>query len=261
MERTHMMDIQQYFTEFESDNNPNIVQLEQEFIINKHKLRAISKDEKLHYDYAAILYSRTTAKWYYWPRNRSLNIDEMKFFADYGHTLSVDYRLTQTRMAAWDFDCICRRFNKTATSKPFCISLDEIIRICAHIVLRLKQMSSSSSSSSSAESSTAASSVQYTLPSLSSISPSRQLSNGSQIKWQLQQFNCGYHFYTDFPITATTHLTLTTEMNKIYERCHTMIEVPIFMPLPYSCKRSKQTYQKCTNGYDSFELLNVPLSS
>lgn len=208
------------FIAYSSDTNPDIMHMENQLT---HNLREVTEGGTGD-EYGAILYSRIKNSWFYWPKDASLNIQTMSAFANFGHTLSIDMRLSYKRMAAWDFNCGCRKMSNCII-RPRCITPQDALLLCRHIIKFLK------------------------------TEHKKTIGKQIDIKWQLQHLDCGFHLYTDFPISLPTHLHITSDIIKTYSGANICIQVPALMPLPFSCKTPPKVYQRY-DGNESFELLS-----
>lgn len=155
---------------------------------------------------STIIVSRSLKTSYMWPKDKPLTIKELEVFSENGHTLGIDYKLTYCRMFALDLDCTCR---KTGSS------IEHINENTVMLVVeKLKEL------------------FQSTF-------------NISTAKFSIWKNNCGFHIYTDIPVSMPTHLFLKKQLEANVEFLTQPIvfEVPSVMPLPYSAKVTGCAYK------------------
>lgn len=210
---------------FPNDRCSQTIAREERFL-NHYGLDEYVYDSDLN---ATVIYSRTTKKRYVWPCNLAPLTAKLlnEEFNDIGHTLAIDYTCTYRRKFSLDLDCICRRY--THTKKH----LDE--RNVQIIVDNIQNMFN------------------------------RLF--GVQIEsmiWQSQgknEHNCGFHLYTNCDISLPTHLfiahLLRSQLNKTNSCDSVIIEVPTFMPLPFSAKESFKPYISLLPHYGTNESISL----
>lgn len=80
--------------------------------------------------------------------------------------------------------------------------------------------------------------------------------NNPQISTWVSPKGCGFHIYTDISISYPLHIVLTKSLNVINAYSSKfVIEIPKFMPLPYSAKIPMETYTPYLSDNINFNLL------
>lgn len=166
-----------------------------------------------------IIYSRVTKKQYVVISN--VGVDDLaKTFEKTGHTLGIDYEKSYVRYLAFDVDCLCRKIENCHTHN----TVDD----AKHIAIDLMRLLISSKL-------------------IQTNGDSTELVNDRQILELLDdhcgiwQNGCGFHIYTNVPVSITLHELLLLSLKPTqYPLCK--IEIPKIMPLPYSAKHVNSPY-------------------
>lgn len=177
--------------------------------------------EYTHDNMSTIIYSRSLKTSYMWPKDIPLTIEGLKMFSELGHTLGIDYTATYCRMFALDVDCTCRKLGS---------SIDHINEnLIMIVVAKLHEL----------------------------FEQTFEISNACISVWRNK---CGFHIYTDVPVTLPTHLFLKKqlEVNPDFSMQPIVFEVPSIMPLPYSAKVSGSPYKPVNLSSD---LVTTPLTN
>lgn len=179
-----------------------------------------------------VLFSRTLQEHYTLDeRHAPVTSDDLDGFKENGHTLSVDNTRSYIRMCAFDLDCMCRK----GYGKQH---LGE----------------------------TLANGVSETLKGLL-----HEITKHPNIVCVLWINECGFHLYTNVPVSMPLHLELGERLNTAFRNREVIIEVPTYMPLPFSAKTRGVPYEPLLIGqsrvpllgtdpyYDRYELRTPPL--
>lgn len=149
--------------------------------------------------------------------NEPLQISSLKEkFKSTGHTLSIDCYKSYYRAFHLDLDCLCR---KKSWDKGH-LSLPVVDRVCEAV----KQCI-------------------------------RSFIKKDDFIISIWNHKCGYHLYTNLMVSLPTHLLLCKLINVELASEAVIIEVPHFMPLPYSAKRPGAVYVPLDD-----HLVDVPLT-
>lgn len=186
--------------------NDFIIQFKEHEFQQKYNLQDYNQSAKS--TSACILYSQSTKRTYNWPSEIDLTIDTLKpYFESSGHTLNIDYVKTYTRNAAWDIDCICRKYPVSNHNNENIIN-----NLCGVIIDQMRIT------------------IEKNLNIICSI-------------WRK---NCGFHIYTNIRVSLPLHLHLThilqIKTSQMDEFTSVIIEFPEKMPLPYSAKVTNDPY-------------------
>lgn len=180
-----------------------------------------------------VLFSRTLQEHYTLDDERyaSVTSGDLDVFRETGHTLSVDNTRSYIRMCAFDLDCMHRK---------------------RYGHLHLGEST--------------AKDVRETLKGLL-----YEITKHQNIVCVLWIRDCGFHLYTNVPVSMPLHLELGSRLNAAFRKREVIIEVPTYMPLPFSAKELGVPYEPLLIGqsvvpllgttpyYDRFELKTPPL--
>lgn len=188
-----------------------VISLEEEFV-RTHGLKELQPNALRINSNAAILHSRAlNSRRYIWDyyENGPLMSKHFSPFAQTGHTFTVDYGYTYTRLAAWDLDCICRHPN--FKDQNICLTDSYIGTIVMLMKERLKEFFN------------------------------REERVNVEIK--IWKHACGYHLYTNLNVSLPLHLIMTECFRNLTANHKFVIDLPSNMPLPYSAKRLGEVYE------------------
>lgn len=180
-------------------------------------------------DVYTVLHSRTTNCRYIIDPARSS--ETYKNMTDYlsitGHTITIDNTRSYVRNFSLDVDCLCRR--PLDHPVPH-IKESDILQVTKHIVETLKSMFPD----------------RPILQELDTRPPNakraKQSLTATPITYDWWRNKCGYHFYSNLPVSLPLHLHLCNTIRAKTQTYRMNIEVPNNMPLPYSAKISRSPY-------------------
>lgn len=185
--------------------NQNVCIEEQNFI-DIHSLEEYNPNKHSGKN-ATILYFRSIQKNFLWYNDKDLITSVFFNFYTTGHSISIDYTKTYKRKAAWDIDCLCRKYIKPNQNTSH-VSDDDINKV-VNIIKKL----------------------------LNEIIFINLKKKKFDIQFSVWKNKCGHHIYTNVDISLPLHIHLTTLLkNEIYNLQMVAIELPTYMPLPYSSK-------------------------
>lgn len=188
-----------------NDNCAETKQLELDFVA-KHQLTPYNPAEHVR-KLNTVIVSRSLGTSYVWrDEDRQLSVEDLRPFAEYGHTLGLDYQIMYVRNFALDLDCLCRVNSGTASH------LNETLlqRIITTVNDTLKQL--------------------------------LELSNSKPLQYSVWRRGCGFHLYYELQVSMETHLMIGRVLSSQYATNSVIIEVPSIMPLPYSAKEPRAPY-------------------
>lgn len=174
---------------------------------------------------STVIYSRTLATHYLWPREQPLTIDALEEFKDIGHTLAIDNTKSYSRIFALDLDCVCRKISNSVNH------LSEIL------VNRI---------------------VEVAIQKISAV-----LMIKKKILVSVWNKGCGFHIYANVFVSLPTHLILKKAIEVEFQHDEAIFEVPSMMPLPYSAKEKNRPYlcQRIINICTRTTPLTMPIPS
>lgn len=159
---------------------------------------------------ATIIYSRCLKTHYIWPKEQPITVNMLKSkFEKTGHTISIDYTRTYNRLFALDLDCICRTKALSIVSHLDENQVQQIVTTMLAVMTKDLRLS---------------------------------MTQRKAIKYSVWRNGCGFHIYTNFPVSLPTHLELCQRITAELVYGHFIIEVPNNMPLPCSAKVFEQPY-------------------
>lgn len=165
-----------------------------------------------------VLFSRTLQEHYTLDdRYAYVTSDDLDVFRGTGHTLSVDNTRSYIRMCAFDLDCMHRK--------------------------RYGQLHLGEST---------ANDVSEALKGLL-----HEITKHQNIVCVLWVRDCGFHLYTNVPVSMPLHLELGERLNAAFRNREVIIEVPTYMPLPFSAKERGVPYEPLLFGQSSVPLLGT----
>lgn len=151
-----------------------------------------------------LLFSRTQQTYYVWPRSRKLTSRVFSDFSEIGHTFGIPYTRQYVRNFNLDVDCVCRQMPECANHASVTMITGELIPCLVNEIGRRFRV--------------------------------------DHLKLEIWERGCGFHIYSDVPVSLPTHLLLAQMIRAQLANTPMMIEVPSMMPLPYSAKRSGEPY-------------------
>lgn len=201
----------------EAHTHPTVVDAERKFI-KLHQLEEYHVNNNINRN-STILYSRSLNKNFFWPNDKELSTNVLDFFKNSGHSIAINYGLTYKRKASWDLDCICRRISEPQYSINH-ITESVVNSLCSKVAAIFED-----------------------------ILKTKLKEKKINIKFSVWQRACGFHIYTNVDISLPLHIYLTELlMNEFYNTEMMVIEIPTYMPLPYSAKLIFKPYTFCS-GY------------
>lgn len=201
----------------EAHTHPTVIDAERKFI-NLHQLEEYHVNNNVNRN-STILYSRSLNKNFFWPNDKELSTSVLDCFKNSGHSIAINYGFTYKRKASWDLDCICRRINEPQFSISH-ITENVVNSICSKVNTLFEE-----------------------------IIKTKLKEKKSNIKFGVWQRACGYHIYTNIDISLPLHIYLTELLiNEFHNTEMMVIEIPTYMPLPYSAKLISKPYTFCS-GY------------
>uniref|UniRef100_A0A0C9RAY0 RsgA_1 protein n=1 Tax=Fopius arisanus TaxID=64838 RepID=A0A0C9RAY0_9HYME len=170
-----------------------------------------------------VIYSRITKKHY--VVTDAIGISDLADKFEYtGHTLGIDYQKSYVRYLAFDIDCMCRKIENCENHN----TIDD----AKHIAIDLMRLLINSKLVRVDEAANVAD---------TQLINDRQLLEVLDNNCCIWKNDCGYHIYTNIPVSITLHELLLLSLNaNQYPRCK--IEIPKIMPLPYSAKYINTPY-------------------
>lgn len=180
-----------------------------------------------------VIYSRSLDAHYVGCRDEVLSVDELKDAFGYtGHTLNIDYEKSYVRYLAFDVDCMCRKFSNYEKHNTF-EETQKIAFYLTHVLMQIQLIKQADGTTT----------TKTTATTMDQNEIFQILSEHCSI-WSNE---CGFHIYTDILVSESLH-------NAIKQRVLAQIpspsdlwilEIPTFMPLPYSAKTIQCPYKPC----------------
>jgi hypothetical protein len=187
------------------------------FFLKENNFRIYNTNSDLNI-VPTILYSRVLDQHYVYDNDSVVSFRDLGVFKTNGHSLIIDNNKSYVRPFSLDLDCAVCHSGKI--SKSLHQSEDTVARILVDVQRELKLIDKTA---------------------LTSV-------------WNL---NCGYHIYSNIMVSITVHNQICSMIQSKYvDDPSVIIEVPVFMPLPYSAKERQNVYKQ-TVVNDSE--LNIPI--
>lgn len=189
------------------DTSPTVHTIESTFLRQFEELVPYSYNEN---DLRTVVFSRILQKKFYWPLDKPITISNLKpYFSISGHTMSIDNSLSYSRLLAFDLDCVCRKEKFTSKHLEY-----DICKNFVEIMLKLLKDA-------------------FHITRLPRI----------DLWHTTEDRRCSFHIYTDLMVSMPTHLQLLRLLTSQFHSSPVKIEVPMYMPLPYSAKNENRPYQ------------------
>lgn len=178
-----------------------------------------------------VMYSHTTEKYYVKNVNddrdnddddddgvcKNLMARDFERFTVDGHTLSVSYSRSYVRPFAVDLDCLCCHGNRTNTH----LSELKANAVFDDVLMSLKQID-------------------------------------KRCVVSLWNLNCGFHIYSNVFVSIAAHEQIINFLKAKYAQdLELVLELPVFMPLPYSAKVEGHVYRQTLHNNVELDVLTV----
>lgn len=188
-----------------------------------------AEDYKQHSQLPTIVYySRSHKKNFTIPTDVKVTKNVLEdYFADSGHTIGINHKLSYARFLNFDLDCACRTKHQYFKDKHLNDEqLEKILEALKGVIATSLSVKQSKCKTS------------YNV--------------------EVFELECNYHIYTDIPVSLFLHLHILNSLKAtlVVKDANVIIEVPTYMPLPYSAKKRGFKYtpsklgQKPINNYN-----------
>lgn len=168
-------------------------------------------------DMATVIYSRTLNTHYLWPKDNPLTVEILaKKFKTNGHTLAISMSKSYCRLFSLDIDCLCRK--NSMVDHVNMTLIQEILQVLRNEF--------------------------------------RNILNIDNIDCTIWSNKCGFHIYTNVNVSLPTHFFIMNVIKTQFQQSSALIEIPTYMPLPYSAKEKGRPYlpELITNEYNRLPL-------
>lgn len=220
------------FKRLPNDTDEETRILEERFLNDNHFIRFYESEFsetsfqniELYYP-EQFIYSRTLdAHFVASSLTKTITVNDLKIFQKRGHTLAIDLHKSFVRNVSFDLDCLFCAKHKA----KYQIVEDEI-----NICNRTSQCFANNQDN-----------IGH-LYSLLEIFVTILKKNNENLQFCVFKRNCGYHVYTNLLTTISTHYMykqlFVTKSNHL--KSNLIIELPHFLPLPYSAKNIDRVYE------------------
>lgn len=152
-----------------------------------------------------VLHSRTMNRQLEWPEDRPLMSSDLEgYFNETGHTLTLDYEHMYVRCMAFDIDCMCRTIDGISH-----LNESKVTKVVNQMLVVCARLG-------------------------------MDMGNVNISIWRQ---SCGFHVYTDVTVSMCLHLLISKLLNSEFSSETFIIEVPKYMPIPYSAKKLTCLYK------------------